>query len=204
LTFDLVRAPLERATAALPPLAQRGLAAWLELLCAWNARIDLTAARTPDELVDLMLADALVLAKRIAAGARVVDVGAGAGAPGLALALARPDLAVTLCEPLAKRTSFLRTALGTVGRADVTIARARGEELRGAWDVAVSRATLAPAAWLALGARLAPRGSVWVLLAKEAPPILEGSEVVEDVAYEWPGTRAARRAVRFAGRATTA
>jgi 16S rRNA (guanine527-N7)-methyltransferase len=148
-----------------------------------------------------MLADALVLAGRMPQGASVVDVGTGAGAPGLALAIARPDLKVTLIEPLAKRVSFLRTVLGTIARSDVVLERVRGEDLvkKGAsFDVAVSRATLAPGVWLGLGCSLVKKSSsVWVLLAKEEAPFLAGAHVSEDVAYEWPFTKAGRRAVRY-------
>ena len=105
---------------------------WLERLEEWNARIDLTAARSPEELVDLMLADALVLAPRIAADARVVDVGTGAGAPGLALALLRPDLRVTLVEPLGKRAAFLRTVIGEAGRPTWRSSAPRGGSRRAA------------------------------------------------------------------------
>src|SRR5579859_2669444 len=94
---------------------------WLELLQQWNERTDLTAARSPEELVDLMLADALVLAGRLESGARIVDIGTGAGAPGLALALLRPDLRTTLVESSSKRVSFLRTVLGSVRRTDVVV-----------------------------------------------------------------------------------
>jgi 16S rRNA (guanine527-N7)-methyltransferase len=184
---------------AVPAERREAVAKWLDLLAQWNARIDLTAARGPDELYDLMLADAARLAARVPEGARVVDVGAGAGAPGLALALLRPDLRVTLVEPLGKRASFLRAVIGTVGRAEVGLIVERGEvvvEREGAaWDVAISRATLAPAAWIPLGLRLAP--SAWVLLAKEEPPAAAGARVEEDVAYVWPLTGAARRAVRY-------
>jgi 16S rRNA (guanine527-N7)-methyltransferase len=204
LSFESTRSALGRATADLPPAARDAVSAWMRLLCEWNARIDLTAARTPEELVDLMLADALTLAPHVAQGARVVDVGTGAGAPGLALALVRPDLVVTLCEPLAKRASFLRTVLGTVGRTDVTLTSKRGEDLpteRGArapWDVAMSRATLAPEAWLALAARLVvPGGHAWVLLAKDEAPTREGATMEEQLAYEWPETKAQRRAARY-------
>ena len=186
--------------AELADPARDAIGVWLERLQEWNARIDLTAARSPEELVDLMLADALVLAARIPPGARVVDIGTGAGAPGLALALVRSDLRVTLVEPLAKRTSFLRTVLGAVNRTDVTIERGRGEALAGrrAWDVAVSRATLAPSAWLDLGTTLAaPGGVVWVLLARDAPPTHPRAEVDGDHAYVWPLTGAERRAVAY-------
>ena len=172
---------------------------WLKLMIEWNARIDLTAARTEGELCDLMLADALALASRIPQGASVVDVGSGAGAPGLPLAFVRPDLRVTLVEPLAKRISFLRTVIGTVSRADVRLERARGEQVAGEWDVAISRATLPPPAWLALGAtRITRNGSVWVLLAKEDAPAHPEMHVVEEMEYAWPATGVTRRAVRYA------
>lgn len=195
---------IERAAAAfgvtLDARTREHVATWLGLLQQWDARIDLTAARSDDELVDLMLADALLLAPRLPADARVVDVGTGAGAPGLALALLRPDLRVTLVEPLGKRAAFLRTVVGEVGRADVDIERARGEALEGrrAWDVAMSRATLGPKAWLDLAVTLAaPGGSVWVLLAKDEAPANPRASVEEDLAYTWPLTAVARRAVRF-------
>jgi 16S rRNA (guanine527-N7)-methyltransferase len=196
-----------RLEAPLVPQARAAIVAWLELLKMWNARIDLTAAKTDDDLCDVMLTDALVLARRVPFGARVVDVGTGAGAPGLALALARPDLRVALIEPLNKRVAFLRTVIGTLARTDIRLERAKGEDAvrRGeAWDVAISRATLAPAAWLELGAKLvADQGSVWVLLAKEAPPTNEAAEIAEDVSYTLPFAGTPRRAVRFAKRALT-
>ena len=119
--------------------------------------------------------------------------------PGLALALLRPDLRVTLVEPLAKRLSFLRTVLGTLGRTDIELRRERVEDVvqksAGAWDVAMSRATLAPAAWVPVALKLAP--AAWTLLAREEPPAVAGAHVDEDIAYAWPLTGAARRAVRF-------
>jgi 16S rRNA (guanine527-N7)-methyltransferase len=180
--------------------ALAGVVAWLDRLREWNERIDLTAARSAEELVDLMVADALVLSRAMPPGSRVVDVGSGAGAPGLALALARPDLKMTLVEPLGKRAAFLRTAVGAASRSDVAIERKRGDALAGrrAWDVAMSRATLAPAEWLALGVTLAaPGGSVWVLLAKDEAPVHPRATVEEDLSYTWPLTGAARRAVRY-------
>ena len=69
---------VDRATAALgatlDPRARGDVETWLARLQEWNARIDLTAARSREELVDLMVADALVLAPRVPPGARVVDV----------------------------------------------------------------------------------------------------------------------------------
>jgi 16S rRNA (guanine527-N7)-methyltransferase len=171
------------------------LATWLDALVEWNAKIDLTAAKDASALAWLMLADAMVLAPNLAANARVVDVGTGAGAPGLALAILRPDLRVTLAEPLGKRASFLRTVIGLLGRTDVTLLPKKGEALdKAAYDAAISRATLAPEEWLALGKTLVvPGGDVWVFLAEgDAPP---GAK--SEIAWtEPPGKK--RRLVRYA------
>lgn len=177
----------------------RELAVWVALVADWNRRIDLTAARSEDELVDLMVADAALLATHLSAAQSVIDVGTGAGAPGLGLALLRPSMAVTLVEPLQKRVAFLRTVTGGLpaGRRP-RVVRGRGEDVavRGErFDVAVSRATLAPPEWLALGVRLAPE--VWVLLAHGAAPEQDGYRVADDVTYRWPLTGAERRAVRY-------
>jgi 16S rRNA (guanine527-N7)-methyltransferase len=118
------------------------LLCYLDELVTWNARVDLTAARSAEELVDLTLADAWMLAHAGPEG-HWVDVGAGAGAPGLVLAVLRPDWSVTLVEPRGKRVSFLRTIAGRLGADNVQVVRARGETLGdGGWDVAVSRATM--------------------------------------------------------------
>ena len=83
-------------------------------------KLDLTAARTPEALVEVMLADAFMLATpgTIAPSLRVLDVGSGAGAPALPLLILRSDLTAVLVEPLRKRVAFLRTALGTLGLVD--------------------------------------------------------------------------------------
>lgn len=183
---------------AVEPASVNALRVWLDQLAAWNARLDLTAARSQVELLDLMLVDAVVMASRIPEGLTVVDVGTGAGAPGLALAILRPDLRVTLVEPLVKRVSFLRTALSAIKRDDVSLLRMKSDELKIRWDVAMARATFPPPIWLGEGVALARAGgSVWVFLAKEPAPVHDNATLTEDVTYTWPGTQVARRAVRY-------
>jgi 16S rRNA (guanine527-N7)-methyltransferase len=193
---DALSAPLGEETA-------RALGGFVTLVSVYNKRIDLTAARSDDELVDLMLADALVLAAHVPKRSSVVDVGSGAGAPGLPLAIARPDLRMTLVEPLQKRVAFLRTAIGALlpAGAHPKVLRDRGSEVvrdGGRFDVAISRAALTPDKWVPLGSSLAPSGDVWVLLAREDPPAHEGRAVTLDLRYRWPLTGAERRAVRLA------
>lgn len=167
----------------------------LDTLVAWNERIDLTAARSADELVDLMLADAAVLvgpARRLGL-ASWVDVGAGAGAPGLPFALLAPELELTLVEPQAKRVAFLRSVLGSLGRSDVRVLRTRSDALpeRG-WDGAMSRATLRPAEWLREGGRLS-RGAVAMFVARAEAPARAGLLALDPIEYDWPLTAAPRR-----------
>lgn len=186
-----------RFSRALPSLCR-----YLDLLVEWNQRFDLTAARSEDELVDLTLADALVIAAGAlgktppSPGETWVDVGSGAGAPALPLALLLPELALTLVEPKSKRVAFLRTASGALSL-NTRVTRARSEEVAPATHaVALSRATLAPELWLTEGARLATH-AVWVLLARADAPRLEAWQVSGDWEYRWPLTGAERRALRF-------
>lgn len=202
-----MKASIEKLAAALgrDVADAAGLAAFVELVRDWNARVNLTAARTPEAMVEVMCADALVLASEalVPPDGRVVDVGSGAGGPALALAILRPDLRLTLVEPLRKRVTFLRTAVGTLGLADrVKVLEGRLElddpGLEGApFDLAMSRATFAPAEWLAAGTALAPR--VLVLTAQEEPPEApKGFRVGAREAYRLPSSGARRQATLYA------
>jgi 16S rRNA (guanine527-N7)-methyltransferase len=195
-------ARVERALSgfAIPSVAPdvvRQLIAYCELAVAWNQRVDLTAARSPDELVDLLLADALAIAGAClttSKGERWLDVGSGVGAPGIPLALLLP-MKMTLVEPREKRVAFLRTAVGSLSRPDIAVSRTRSDVFpKASCAVAVSRATLPPQEWLTEGARLATNG-VWLLLAKAGLPELGGRQVLTDIRYRWPLTGAERRAV---------
>jgi len=208
-----LRARVERLVEAVPapaagigpvgPRAVERLVRWLELVRTWNKKIDLTAAKDDDALVELGVLDATHVARIVPQGVKVVDVGTGFGAPGLALACLRPDLALTLVEPLGKRATFLRTVVGAAGLVDqVEVRDTRGEDLAASgarFEVAISRATLAKEAWIALGFRLAP--AVVVLLGREDLPPLDGLTVPAlRVASDEPYTTsagAARRVVHL-------
>ena len=143
------------------------------LLIQWNQSINLTGAKSVGALVVEHFPDAFALARRLDGAESLVDVGSGGGLPAVPLALLRPGLVIRLCEPIAKKAAFLRTAIRALKLADrVTLETRRGEELaeeladrpRERFDVATSRATFAPEVWLALGQRLVrPGGRVFVL-----------------------------------------
>ena len=181
----------------LPEAALPQLVTWLDLVVAWSDRVDLTAARDPDTLVDLLLADAAVLASTQLTGS-AVDVGSGVGAPAIPLAILLPALTLTLVEPRERRAAFLRTSCGTLSRPDIRLLRKRSMEVEAeVAELALSRATLPPPLWLREGARLAQR-EVWVLLGQDEPPALSSWHADLDLSYTWPLTGGRRRAVRYA------
>lgn len=89
----------------------------------------LLGPREVDRIWDRHLLNCAVLGELVPAGARVVDVGSGAGLPGLALALARPDLDLVLVEPLLRRSEFLEEAVASLNLRGTRVVRARAEEL---------------------------------------------------------------------------
>jgi len=154
------------------------LAGYAASLLRWNERINLTAARSTEQLVGEHFPDAFALARRLDQPARVIDVGSGGGLPAIPLAVLRPHLALELCEPIAKKVAFLRTAVRELDLgARASVRAARGEQVAvqapQAFDVAISRATLAPEKWLALAARLVrPGGRGFALTTADALPEL--------------------------------
>jgi 16S rRNA (guanine527-N7)-methyltransferase len=104
-------------------------------------------------------------------GADILDIGSGAGLPGLVWALLRPDLHLVLVEPLLRRAGFLRSAAAALGLADVEVVRARAEELVGRHeaDVVAARA-VAPLARLAASCLplVRPSGEMWALKGQGA------------------------------------
>jgi 16S rRNA (guanine527-N7)-methyltransferase len=148
---------------ALSPTEDAKLSAYVELLLRWNARINLTAARTVDDATQHVI-DCLAVLPHIPRDARrLVDVGSGGGLPAVVIAALRPDLAVTAVEPTHKKHAFLRTAARELALPNLDARAARLDDLPDAeWDVATSRATFALDEWLAGGQRLVVPGG-WVL-----------------------------------------
>ncbi len=104
-------------------------AAYAELLATEGVVRGLIGPRETPRIWERHLLNCAAMAERIPEGASVIDVGSGAGLPGLVLAIARPDLAVTLVEPLARRTAFLVEAVEQLGLTrTVRVFRGRAEE----------------------------------------------------------------------------
>jgi 16S rRNA (guanine527-N7)-methyltransferase len=180
---ELVRAMAADWNLACDAGQVAALCSYAATLLRWNARINLTAARSIDQLIAEHFPDAFALARRLDQPARAIDVGSGGGLPAIPLAVLRPHLTLELCEPIAKKVAFLRTAsreLDVGGR--VSVRAARGEqvaaELPRAFDVAISRAALAPEKWLRLGTRLVhPGGRLFVLTTADGLPDLSDRDI---------------------------
>jgi 16S rRNA (guanine527-N7)-methyltransferase len=116
--------------------------AFAELLATDGIVRGLIGPREVPRLWDRHLLNCAVVTDAVDQGASVCDIGSGAGLPGLVMAIRRPDLAVTLVEPLLRRTTFLEEAVAQLGLANVRVVRARAEELHGSesFDVVTSRA----------------------------------------------------------------
>jgi 16S rRNA (guanine527-N7)-methyltransferase len=151
---------VERLGIPLPDGAVERLAAYLALLERWNRAYNLTAVRDPDAMVIRHLLDSLSVLPWIE-GPRVLDVGSGAGLPGIPLAVARPGLAFCLLDSNGKRTRFLTQAVAELRLTNVEVVRSRVEDYQppSLFNSVVSRAFATLAELLASAGRLcAPTG----------------------------------------------
>jgi 16S rRNA (guanine527-N7)-methyltransferase len=129
---------------------------YAELLLEWNRSINLTGARTREQ-VEALIDDAGALLTTSWTGVtRVIDIGSGGGLPAVPLALAMPQVRFTLLEANARKCAFLEHVAGTLGLANVVIAAGRAEDLghrpalREQFDRAISRAAARPEVLLEL------------------------------------------------------
>ena len=104
---------------------------YAELLADAGVKRGLIGPREVPRLWERHLLNCAVLSEVVPAGVTVCDVGSGAGLPGIPLALVRPDLKITLLEPLLRRTNFLQEVVELLGLAHVTVVRGRAEEVLG-------------------------------------------------------------------------
>ena len=126
----------------LPPQAESRLLDYLSLLQKWNRTYNLTAVRDASKMVSHHLLDCLAVVPQVTAGATVLDVGSGAGLPGIPLALAQPRTRVTLLESSHKKAAFLQQAKSELKLDNVTVACERAEAWRPgrSFEMVISRA----------------------------------------------------------------
>jgi 16S rRNA (guanine527-N7)-methyltransferase len=174
-----------------PPALLNQLALYLDLLLRWNARINLTAIREPRAIVERHFGESLFAARHVPTPARtLLDHGSGAGFPGLPIALARPDLAVTLSESQSKKVAFLREAVRTLSLPNVEIHPARTESLPATqkFDCVTLRAVdIMPHQIALCRPYCTPAGSVLFLCSKQL--IINSLDIMPTAIYPLPNQR---------------
>ena len=142
------------AAALAPPLLQ-----YLALLDRWNRTYNLTAIRDPQQMVTRHLLDSLAMHPFVERGT-LADLGTGPGLPGIPLAIAKPELQVTLVESNGKKARFLREAVRTLGLGNARVAESRAEALDepGTYDALTARALDTLAGIIKVGGHLLKPG----------------------------------------------
>ena len=172
--FKALRQGAAQLGIELSEQAGRQLLAFGEELLRWNRKVNLTAITKPREVVDKHLLDSLAILPEVRGARTLLDLGAGAGFPGIPLKVVLPDLDVLLVEAVAKKVGFMKHALAQLHLAGARAlqARAGGEpELehlpRG--EVVVSRALMELPEWARLGSRYLLPGGRLLAMTGQAP-----------------------------------
>lgn len=179
---------------------QSRLLDFLALLKKWNSTYNLTAIHEPDKMLTHHLLDSLAVLPHVTAD-RLLDVGSGAGLPGIPLAIARPDLAVTLIDASHKKCAFMRQAAIELKLDNVTAHHGRVEDLRpdSPFPQIVSRAFSDLSDFVRLTRHLLADGGELLamkgLYPNEEIAQLKGARVKRDVELHVPGLGADRHLI---------
>jgi 16S rRNA (guanine527-N7)-methyltransferase len=169
------------------------LRTYLDTLLLWNRKLALISQRDPTQIISRHIADALFVASRCTDGESVVDLGSGAGFPGIPIAVARSESRLCLIESRGKKASFLEEACRSAGIRNAAVWHGRIEVLaahpqhRERYAVATARALTSPVAFLALARPLlTPGGGRAIAMCSVTQAHAEGLPATEEVAYELP------------------
>ncbi|WP_253447209.1 16S rRNA (guanine(527)-N(7))-methyltransferase RsmG [Halomonas sp. Y3] len=168
---------LERLGIAVDAEQRRQLLGLVGLLHKWNRAYNLTAIRSPEEMVSRHLLDSAAVLPFVT-GPTLLDVGAGPGFPGLVLAILRPELAVSLLDSNGKKVRFQRQAVMELGLTNVTPVQARVEAFEERFDQVISRAFASLGDFVSLTLPLVAPGGQW--LAMKGPAVEEELAGVPD------------------------
>ena len=144
------------------------LSAYLDLLLRWNRRMNLTSVRRAEDIVTRHFGESLFAASQLLPAVSVIDLGSGAGFPGLPMKIYRPELRLTLIESQNKKGTFLKEAVRGLGLEHVEVFSGRAEAFPGRADLVTLRAVERFAASLPLAGRLVAAGGRIGLLIGQA------------------------------------
>lgn len=169
-----VRAGAEQMGLSLDDCQVDRLLAYAEMIGKWNRVYNLTALRTPQEVLTHHLLDSLSvvgpLRRHTARRAiRLLDVGAGAGLPGVVIAICCPDVVVDCVDAVAKKAAFVQQVAANLKLANLRGLHARVESLEGAYDVITSRAFASLADFTQLTQQLLAPDGAWLAMKGREP-----------------------------------
>ncbi len=202
---EFLRRQLETGLAALrvqlPADAVERLLAYLDLLTRWNAAYNLTAVRNPSQMVTRHLLDSLAVLPWVQ-GETLADLGSGAGLPGVPLAIARPEIAVTLVDSNGKKARFLREAVRALPLPNTCVLQQRAQELDQTFDCITARALAGLGEMLEWGGHALACDGVWLALkghieAAELAQLPRGFRVAAVHKLAVPGLDAERHIVEI-------
>ncbi len=154
---------------------------YLALMAKWNGVYNLTSLRDPMQMVTHHLLDSLAAVAAFAGVKSVLDVGAGGGLPGLVLAIARPDMQVSLIDTVHKKTAFLTQVKAELGLANVTVYTMKVQDLKaGPFEVITSRAFADLSDFVNWSGHLLAEGGRFIALKGTAP-----AEEQQRLPQEW-------------------
>lgn len=157
------------------------LLAYMTLLQKWNKVYNLTAVRDPKEMVTLHLLDSLSVLPYVNAK-NLLDVGSGAGLPGIVLAIVKPELQVTTIDTVQKKAIFMRQVKGELGLDNLEVVHARVESYQASqkFEVIISRAFSELALFIRLTKHLIAEHGAWLAMKGQEPYAeLDGLDVRE-------------------------
>jgi 16S rRNA (guanine527-N7)-methyltransferase len=150
---------------------------YAEILGTWGIERGLIGPKEGDRIWERHIANCIPITTLIEEGVSLIDIGSGAGLPGIVIALARPDLKVTLLEPLQRRFDFLNEVVAEL-KLDIAVARGRAESFRGSFQVITARAVAPLPKLLTVSWHLvAPGGAVLAMKGEAAQEELAEAEV---------------------------
>ncbi len=152
----------------LPEDAQQKLLAFRDLLLKWNKTYNLTALRDPAQAISHHLLDSLAILPHVGDG-NLLDVGSGGGLPGIPLAIARPDLSVSMVDTVQKKTTFLQQAVIELALRNVTVHHARVEEMQGQYAQISARAFAEIGLFISLTRHLLAPNGRWLAMKGVRP-----------------------------------
>lgn len=202
---ERVRAGAAALEVAAPAEALDRMARHAQLMLEWNRKVNLTRITDPEEMAIKHFADALAPAPLIPPDARVVDIGAGGGFPGLPLASVLPAIRITLIDAVRKKVSFMQHVIRALGLGNAEARHLRAEELAAeggaGFTVAICRALSDLPEIVRLARPLVRSGGL--ILALKARMSQEESEILPALEAEGVSVGVRRYALPFLGDART-